>query len=180
MTIERQSLEPGERLLWEGRPDFKAYLENNAFPLHRPGIAAAVLAFGLLVAGRAYFLPGEGYEEVAMFAFVASAILVYARYRLRRDARGIRYALTDKRAIVDRPGSLLRNNCSVPFSEACEITVHYGEYGDLIFAYTPPDLEAGSFHPIGFYAIENVREVEQILRSAIAGRVLRQSPGVTA
>jgi hypothetical protein len=185
MSIECPPLEPGEHLLWEGRPDFAAYLENSDFPFHKPIIPAAVLIAGLLAAGCAYFLPAEGYDKVAAIAFLASLILTYACYRVRRDTRRIAYALTDQRAIIELPGWFFHRSYSVPFSHMTDIVLHDGKFGDVLFAIHVSDYHPGNEHFVsssryGFFRIENPRHVMSLLYSAMATYGRYQSPTATA
>lgn len=181
MRIEGPSLEPGERLLWEGRPDFAAYLENSDFPFHKPIIPSAVLLVGLLAAGWAYFQPAEGYDKIAAIAFLASLVLTYACYRVRRDTRRVAYALTDRRAIVELPGWFSRKSHSVPYSHMTDIVLHDGKFGDVLFAIHVSDCQPGNEHFVsssryGFFRIENPRHVMSLLHSAIAKCGREHSP----
>jgi hypothetical protein len=174
MTIDPRSLEPGEQLLWYGKPDVEAYSErkgltNKGFVL---GLAALIAGLLLGLYGSATRFEGAGPQLFVVLTSIG-AIVMYIPLRLRWKVRRIRYGVTDRRAIIENPGWLLRNRISLPFSqirriEVCEFPRR--KFGDVIFwDYVIPNADDG---PIasrgGFFAIENAGEVERLLHHGAA------------
>jgi hypothetical protein len=167
MTIDTSTLEPGEKLLWHGKPDVRIYCERKASLGFRAGIGVLVLA--VASAAFQYFQP----RLIATVLFVVAAVLLYFPLRLRRIALRIEYGLTDRRAIIEVPGLLLRNRVSVPLSEVKRIDVQNANPADLLFRDYSTESENGThFLRDGFYAIPDAFKVEQLLRSAV-----RSTPG---
>jgi len=167
MTIEAKSLEPGERLLWHGMPDVGTYYRRRNPVGFSKGLA--LLAGGVVLAGGASLYTNTSVASAwwLLPALLAVALL-YLPFRVRQDARRTSYALTDRRAIIERPGVLLRNRVSVPYSEIERIEVRNGNFGDLLFRdYVTQSEDGFQVTRDGFFAIANVREVERLLRSAM-------------
>lgn len=177
MTIDANSLEPGEQLLWHDKPDVAAYSSRN-------GLTAKTfyLGFFALLAGTLLALYGRpnGTRE-SVFDLGPALILVgvgvmYFPLRIWHEPRRTHYAMTNQRAIVETWGLLLRNRISVPFSEIRKIEVReppYGKTGDLIFRDYVYDSDNGlQVSRGGFLAIADVRKVEQLLRKPVESQVL--------
>ena len=167
MTIEAKSLEPGERLLWHGMPDVGTYYRRRNPVGFSKGLA--LLAGAVILAGGAYLYADTSFAfPWWLLPVLLAAALVYLPLRVRQDARRTSYALTDRRAIIERPGVLLRNRVSVPYSEIERIEVRNGNFGDLLFRdYVTQSEDGFQVTRDGFFAIANVREVERLLRSAM-------------
>ena len=115
-----------------------------------------------------------------MLPALLGAALLYLPFRVRHDAQRTQYALTDRRAIIEKPGVLLRNRISVPLSNIRLIEVRNGIFGDILFRdFVAEDENGLQVTRDGFFAVANVQDVEQLLRSAIekaTGRPLAGSP----
>src|SRR5262245_23242031 len=91
MTIEDDDLEPGERILWQGKPDIDAYCRRRALPVPPLWIGFGVLAAGVALAALAIATDdfsgalGTG----ALTLTLIGALLVYIRGRYRREARRV-------------------------------------------------------------------------------------------
>jgi hypothetical protein len=167
MTIEANSLEPGEQLLWRDRPDVKAYRERVPtrvwVALGLPAVGAAVVI--------SYFQSGASSELQVLIAtlLLGGIFSLCMPLRMWRESRQTEYALTDRRAIIERPGFVVRNRVSVPFSAIRHVELRNGTTtGDLIFR----DFFQQSDHGLentrdGFFAIANAQEVEQLLRAEV-------------
>jgi hypothetical protein len=177
MTIDAHSLEQGEHLLWQGTPEIEAFCARKSLPPRWVGLS--FLALGLICAVYEFLLTKPNPEAVAfiiIFLVIAGAIL-YLPLRFRRNARRTRYALTDRRAIIETPGLLLRNRVSVPFAEMRLIETNRTSPGDLLFrdyvgggGEGPPTVTRD-----GFFAIANVEDVERLLRAEIVKATARPS-----
>jgi len=165
--IDPNSLDPGERILWHDSPDVATYCR------HRKSIGfsigAVLLAIGSALAG--YALINGSSDSISNYwplPVLLGGALLYLPFRTRRAARRTRYALTDRRAIIETPGVLLRNRVSVPLAEVRLLETRRGPFGDLLFR----DFVGESGHGFdvtrdGFFAIANVERVEQLFRSAV-------------
>src|SRR5262245_44480323 len=116
MTISADSLEPGERLLWQGAPNVAWFSARNFNTSSRIGLAFLLIAAVIATLQyRADSIPSEAHAIPAALAIIG-AFFASRPFWVERDLRRIRYALTDRRAIIERPGLLLRNRDSVPYS----------------------------------------------------------------
>ena len=169
MTIDSDTLEPGEKLLWQGGPDVKAYCERKAPIGFRAGLM--LLAIAAACAAFQYFLQANTNSVAQLLTAslcVIAAILLYFPLRVWRIARRTEYAVTDRRAIIQEPGLLARNRLSVPLSEVRRIEVQNQNPGDVLFRDFVGQSEHGLyFIRDGFFAIPNAETVERLLRSAV-------------
>jgi hypothetical protein len=169
MTINAGSLDPGERLLWQDKPDVNAYCERK--PLSGFWIGCGLVALAATITAFGFSENGLNSESQVIIGalLLFGAFLLYRPLLVRRAVRKTMYALTDRRAIIEVPGILLRNRVSVPFSEIRRIEVHDGIFGDVIFRDCVQQSEDGmQFSRDGFWAIANVQKVERLLRTEIA------------
>jgi hypothetical protein len=173
MTIDPSSLEPGEQLLWSDGPNFRAYCKrksSNGFLGTRSGFAAG-LAFAAsgIALGAFEFAQNQTNStfSVSLILFLIGAAMLYLPARIRRDAKRTSYALTDRRAIVETPGLLLRNRISVPYSEIESIEIQRGVSDDILFRDYAVQTENG-YHTgrDGFLALTDAPKIERLLRSA--------------
>src|SRR5262245_32573197 len=176
--IDAKSLEPGEQLLWRDKPNLEAYCKRI--------VARRWIGFGLLAIGAALailYFKGATNTESKMIAgalLLGGVIALYTPPMMWLRARRTTYAVTDRRAIMERPGLLFRNRVSVPFSEIRRIETRYAPFGDLVFR----DFIQQTEHELqntrdGFFAIANVQSVERTLRLAIE-RATGQVPPVAS
>ena len=168
MTIDSNTLEPGEKLLWRGTPDAKAYCERKAPVGFRAGLM--LLAIAAACTAFQYFLQINANSVAQLLTAllcVIAAVLLYLPLRVWQIARRTEYAVTDRRAIIQEPGLLLRNRVSVPLSEMRRIEVQNQNPGDILFRDCVGQSEHGLyFIRDGFFAIPNAEAVERLLRSA--------------
>src|SRR5262245_273827 len=98
MTIDPALLDPGERLLWWGRPNPLRYAQSRSGISVIAGLAALVFA---QIWTTAVARDGNSWL-VAVFFLVACALLLSPLWRMARAYRTI-YGVTDRRALtVDR------------------------------------------------------------------------------
>lgn len=189
----RAELRDDEQLLWVGQPRPSCYARRSIFLVlfGIPWTAFALFwmagASGMLFAGTRTSPGGAGVHGgvVALFScfplfglpFVAIGLgMLSSPYWLRRQARRTCYALTDRRAILRQAG-VFGSVDTRSYEPAALGRIHRREYaggcGDLVFE------EVVSFGRdsdgdrttnttrYGFLAIEEVREVENLLRTAL-------------
>lgn len=176
-------LEPGERLLWQGRPDPGFHLNWRHAVL--AALGAAVLALSVALAVQAAGGLRDGVEGAggALAAAAAGAALGLGcmigpglNDMLRR--RGTAYALTDRRALVetDYMGTGL---VAWPITADSPVWRGGGRPAGAFFAlYRSPDphvllrpsRRAARLHPVGFERIAEADKVLALLESIREGR----------
>ncbi len=169
MTIDQDSLEPGERVLWQGKPDVEAYCRRRELTVPPRWIGPSVLTVAVTSAALAYWTGDvtDGFTVTAATLLLVGALATYVRLRYLRDAGRVSYALTNRRAIIDRAGAVPPNRASVPYSDMPDVVVRDGPHGDVLFRVCGTQTEEGPRTWLdGFLAIENPRTVAGILRSA--------------
>jgi hypothetical protein len=170
MTIEQdasQLLDPGERLIWSGKPGPLRYALNR-------GIFSFL--FGLVFFGFAIFWTINAADQSsALFVFFGIPLLVFGLgfvlspiWQFIRGGRSI-YALTDRRAVIDI-SKVFPRRVSVPLSQIRLIEVRRSAtgFGDVLFREIASSVSYGnSISRDGFIAIAEVDHVDQLLRSVI-------------
>src|SRR5438105_4757749 len=96
------ALLPGERIVWVGHPDPVTYARRTAAVV----AAASAVLMPLLILGK-LSATGVGLPPTTWLIFAALGLLiaipVYAD--AKATAPKIRYAITDRRVLLDRPGA---------------------------------------------------------------------------
>jgi hypothetical protein len=170
MTIDRTSLDPGERLLWEGRPDRAAYRAWRD-PVGFAGLYP--LTGGMVVALIQYLTDyASALNALAALLIVIGIALLLVPFRVWREARNAAYAVTDRRAIIERPGLLLRNRISVPLADIRRVDVGagaaIGTAADVMFRdYTSESEHGTEFGRDGFIAVRDASRIGAMLRAAV-------------
>jgi hypothetical protein len=168
-------LQPGERVLWAGRPrPLRIMLQNGEALV--TGLLAVAALFVLLFAFPvtsvfSFVFFGCGFPWVFLFVL---ALPFYYFARPVADylsAERTVYVVTDRRALIIRPrlgGKTVQSYNRIGQIERRERS---GGSGDLIFA---SETEAGGraarrvrTRKIGFIGIANVREVERLLLESL-------------
>ena len=170
MMIDDDDLEPGERVLWQGKPDVDAYCRRRALPVPPLAIGLAVIAAGVALAALAIATDdfSGGLGTLALTLMLIGALLVYIRGRYRRDAKRVSYALTTRRAIIDTHGFVLPNRASVAYADIPEVVIRDDAVGDVLFRVSASESEGGvQTWRDGFFAVENPRKVAGILQAAM-------------
>ena len=162
-------LDPGERILWQGRPDGSVTL--------RPG-NIMLLVFGLFFAGFALFwmiLAAQAGGFFWMFGLlhfsvglgIIFAALFWGAYLRRRSW----YTLTNRRALIARDLPLLGKKLkSWPITADSVLELIQGPPDTLNFAQKTKRSKNGSYQvPVGFERIEDGRKVYRLMRNVQKG-----------
>jgi hypothetical protein len=166
MPIDPTTLEPGERLLWSGRPNALRYAQA------RGGInliiGFAVLVFAQVWTARA---SGDGSQFAwvgAIFFLIALALLLSPLWRMWRGLRTV-YGLTDRRALTVVGGPFPRR-ISVPLHQihSVELRQRPGNLGDVLFReIVRQGADTNVAGREGFITIAGADAVERLLLSSI-------------
>jgi uncharacterized membrane protein YdbT with pleckstrin-like domain len=165
MTIDSTALDPGEKFLWLGEPDIHEYCKRGAARFEIL-VGALLLGIGATSFAYEYFQMESSWVPPALL--FGAVFFLCKPFRMRREARRVRYALTDQRAIIETPGILLRNRVSIPFSEIRTVEATDGLVGDVLFRDVVTQSETGlDYQRDGFFAIEKPQEVKALLQLAM-------------
>ncbi len=181
-------LEPGESILWTGLPD-PAVLSRKYLPRSLAGLgftAFTVIWICMVIHGghnnwdRGRAVAPFATHNVMIAACTgiwflpAGLFMLTAPLRARCKAGRTRYMLTDRRAVIIEP-RLLRNHEVQNFSRESLTLARCEERsdgsGDIVLMNRKTRF--GMSEAVGFLGIENVREVEALLRTV---QFLKESP----
>jgi hypothetical protein len=173
-------LQPGEKILWTGRPD-PSRLIGRADRFLIPfslmwGGGAIVWESGVILTGAPWLFWLWGLPFVVAGQYFIWGRFIYKRWDRRRTA----YALTDQRALILRGGSLqsvflsqlpsIHQSVRADGSGSLEFGSSAGWYGRVYWANTGMELFApGSAMP-AFYDIPDVAKVDRLVNQARSGR----------
>jgi len=183
--LVRSELEPREELLWVGRPRAgRMMLQTLPIVLFAiPWTAFSLFWIGMALSFTVGF--GEEADAPAPFRWFSLVFPLFglpflliglgmlsAPWWVRRKAKRTCYAVTDRRVIIREPG----------FSRGVTVRSYRGDElrgmvrtersdgsGDLVFE-SEFSRQRGRRHPSsrsGFFAIPNVRQVEQLIRETL-------------
>jgi hypothetical protein len=186
----RNELRDGERLLWVGQPRPGRFARQAGCVVL---FAIPWTAFAIFWMANALF-PGAGGQGqgggaldwcFALFGLpfvLIGLLLLSSPYWVIRHAKRTCYALTDRRAILRKPGLL--GGIEVRSYGPAELTkLHRVDYsdgvGDLVFEEVKVGADGDGTQRHGFLAIDNVRKVEELLRKALQLGECQVEPPVT-
>ncbi len=174
-----RELDAGERVVWAGQPDparmqkrafryFPAMLFMLAFSLFWMGIATTPVRQSL-AAGKTPDLFSICFPAFGLL-FVGVAVAgVLSPFTERAKATRTFYALTDRRALVVVTGSATKVQSILPSEFSLERTESANGRGDLVLRSAVKDNDGDTKTvEVGFYGIENPREVERLAREMAA------------
>lgn len=176
-------LEPGERLIWHGRPNVERLVGRKL-----GGIFVAGAGVGLLLLWAWYaFAGGSAISSFVALMFVAlAAILAHGKFREVLDARTTRYAVTDRRAIIVSGRAMNARRDYLPDAIGpLETRNEIHGAGDLLFNHT---IKIGHFgrrrtESDGFIGIAEIakarRALSALMESGSRGPAIRLAPDVT-
>lgn len=170
-------LDPGERILWRGRPD--GAIAWATFDVKRAAFGCAIMAFaaiwtsGALSAAPAG-LPGLILPLAGLFFFglglrQAGGHLIWDAY-LRRSSW---YTLTDRRAIIATDLLGRKRLKSYPIASDAPLTLVGTDPGDILFATAYRRTKHGSRpQRIGFERLHDARAVYDLMRRVQRGALV--------
>lgn len=171
-----QSLMPGETIVWQGKPQKKAFVLNNVFKMLP--FAIVWLAFDAffiaMVATNFEELPTPIIPMLCVFFLIHLApvwIWVYRCVTASKRHRNTEYAFTDKRIII-RKGAVAVDFKSIDYKDVVAVNLRYGlidklaKVGDIYITATG---KASVLEDL-----ENPSSVEQQLQKIISDK----KPGV--
>jgi hypothetical protein len=184
-------LSPQELLIWSGRPQAVNRLVLQSTPKAIMGLAFIVLTLVWMVlvvsGGNNNWDKGQAVAPFAKHNIIIAALadlwmippslyLLFWPLRTWRRLRRTHYALTDRRALVIAPGFAGRTNTKSFTADELRlmrVEDHRDGTGDLIFACPPTWVRVAE--TVGFLGIDQVRDVEALVRQTLMSRV----PGKT-
>jgi hypothetical protein len=162
MTIDPALLEPGERVLWFGKPNPLRYAQARSGIKIMIGFAVLVFSEFLMMAGR----DGRLAPWIGTIVFFIAIALLASPLLLMWRARLTTYGLTDRRALtlVERPFSR-RDVVRLSQVRSVELRARAGGVGDLLFR----EVVLGTAMPSreGFIAIPDAATVERLAVSSL-------------
>ena len=164
-------LDPGERILWSGKPDaWKLGWDRGGWAFLVSGAILSLL-LGLMVLGTR--LPGIwlGDARIVFIVLTAVAAFVASRSAIKiLDGRDVSYVLTDRRLIVLEPDAATASFAPKALSELT--CVGDGNRGSLLITkgYWSNFGNGARWVPAtGLIGIENPREVHRLIRKHLLG-----------
>ena len=168
-------LEPGEEILWQGRPDTRLF-----FPPERKGTLVAgvlIMAFGAapLISGLrarpiAEWPPGMPLIFGSVFLSIVAvglALVVGQPFLIRRRRRRTWYTLTNRRGFIATDGAIFGKRLkSYPVVSDAPVTVTKGQPATVWFARDQYDSDGRTrFEPVGFERIADADFVAEKIRA---------------
>ena len=154
-------LDPGERILWQGRPSAALYLTLRQAGKLASGVFGLTLFLYLAQRLNMQVAPWWDVWVIVLAVFFASIPADIFRAALIR--RWSTYALTNRRALIATDLPLWgRVTKSIPIDPATPIDHHSGRHGSLLFP--GPRRRFGSGPKVGFERIEYSAEVLSQIR----------------
>ncbi|MBV0910839.1 aspartate carbamoyltransferase catalytic subunit [Anianabacter salinae] len=157
-------LDPGERILWQARPDARLVWRARDLPLIGFGIVFAgfALFWMIMAASAGGFMWMFGLIHFSVGVGLVLTPTVFSAYRRARTW----YTLTDKRAFIASELPIRgRKLDSYPIARDTVLTLEDGTPGDVWFASTYRRTKNGSREvKIGFERIDDPRAVYALMR----------------
>jgi hypothetical protein len=173
--IDPSLIDPGEQLIWQGKPYPARYALRKAAYRFPAGIL--FFAFSLFWLYGAYMAENKTPSQLGFpfwmfgipFVIAGACMALSPAWHLLR-ATSTTYALTDRRAIMDISGPFPRR-ISVPLNQVPFVDVRSASEGPghVLFQEAAPYYRSGGrmTQRDGFIAIAEAAKVGQMLRSAI-------------
>ena len=164
--IDPSLIDPGEQLIWRGKPyPIRYALRKAAYT-----VPFGIFFFGLSLFGiYSAYMAGNNWMFAIPFVIVGACMVLSPAWYLFR-ATTTTYALTDRRAIIDISG-LFPRRTSVPLNQVPFVDVRSSNEGPghvLFQEAAPYDRGGGDLaQRDGFVAIADAAKVGQMLRGAV-------------
>jgi hypothetical protein len=168
MTIDPRILDPGEKVLWTGRPHAGDFATQRGLSALLFGLFWLALtgwaAYGAFEKGGLPFLFASGFALIGLFIALTPAWRFY-------EAKHTVYALTNRRALIQVSG-FNPSRRSVPLQQIRFIEMRASDEKDVGNIYFQDIVHTGegtALHREGFIAVPDAGNVERLLRRAIEG-----------
>ena len=163
-------LDPGERIIWQGRPDGGFYLKPSNYVMALFGLAFAGFAFfWMVMAGQA----GGGFWAFGLLHFaVGVGLVVGAVYWGTFKRQRTWYSLSNQRAFIATELPVVgRRLKSWPITEDIPLAMDDGDLSNVWFASETRRRSKGGRYTvkIGFERIADGRDVYRLLRDVQRG-----------
>lgn len=173
----RTELKSGESLVWAGQPNPDRYMKS-AFKIWFFFIPWTAFSLFWIAGALEFQLPkfdsGWGLFPLFGVPFLLVGLCgLGSPFWLRHKARSMIYAITDQRAmIIEGEKSITVKSYLAPDMTDIERTEHQDGSGDLILRHEPYRDSDGDRQTKrhGFYAIDNVRQVERLIEVLVRAR----------
>jgi hypothetical protein len=154
--------QPGEQLIWSGRPHPARYAFRKGGPSF--GLGLSIVGFTLYWLQTAWQADVQFALLGSPFLLAGLALLVAPFWHLYRATRAT-YALTDRQAVIDIAGPF-PHRLAMPLGEIRFVERHpgMGDVGDVLFR----EFTGRARRRDGFVAVARADHVEQLLRRTIA------------
>ncbi len=172
-------LEPGEQVTWIGQPVAGRYA-RVAWVMMAFGIAWLIFLYflvgkiGSMGSGTKLSLPMVFEVLLNVIPLPLGLVMISSPYWVRRRAKRIVYALTDRRAIIFTPrffsGVSVRSFMPSGLMDITR-TEHGDRTGDVVFTRDVSSNGEGAttYTKVGFLSVPEVRQVERLVR-ALTGK----------
>lgn len=163
--VSRDWLEPGEKILWQGRPEFAGLVPPTQLALL---MAIEAVPFGLMIFG---LVTGE-WAMVLVAFLIGSGVGIFLAVQLRFAARTA-YVLTNRRAVTLTAGRISRQDTPAGMPVLELNTRGSATHGDIVFRWVVTRNEKGRSRrsPEGFLALRDPAPVLDQLRAWCAARI---------
>lgn len=167
-------LDPGERILWQGRPD--GTLELSGIDLRRAAFGFAIMAFAAFWTSAALSTAPSGLPRLILCLAGllllgiglrhAGGHLIWDAYRRRRTW----YTLTNRRAMIATDMAGRKKLESYPIEPETAVTLVRGSPGNILFATVYQKTKQGSRRRrIGFERLHDAGEIYDLMRRVQRG-----------
>jgi hypothetical protein len=182
-VIERVQLDPGERLVWSGQPEPRAYAWKKGWMQFLFGIP--FFAFAVFWTTMAASVTGNGFAAFFWLwgipFLLAGLGMLLSPFWHHARARRTTYALTDRRAVITTSG-VFPVRTSVPLEHVpfIDVELKADKSGHLLFREVKRASGSGTWHTKdGFIAVRDVENLERLFRDAVARRSSPRREGVS-
>lgn len=162
-------MDPGEKILWQGRPDPSFHIDLSDTKSALMGVFfTAFSIFWMVMAaqgGGIFWLFGLPFFGIGVF------MVIGVHFWKQSERKATHYTLTDKRAIIAKDLMGKRTLASYPIDESMELKLIDGTPGSIHFGRRTFSTRKGRTQsvPVGFDRIDEVREVYALMRAIQRG-----------
>jgi len=127
-----EHLPPGERLLWQGRPDWRAFARNV---FHVRGLTvylAAIVVWCAVSTGMDHGFTAQTALSVARYAAIAATPVLFLMGYAWLIARSTTYSITSKRVVM-RQGTVVPMTINIPYAriDTAALSTKPDGFGDI-------------------------------------------------